>query len=1085
MKNSTLKKMKIAFVLLLLFTSVTASLYAQSVSVKGKVINEKAEALSGASVVVKGTTKGVSTDETGAFSITAPNSRSVLVISNIGYQTQEVPAGNEPLLQITLKAGDAGQLETVVVVGYGTQKKVTVTGAVAQVKGTELAKSPTANLSNTLAGRLPGISAVQAGGEPGYDGSAIRIRGVNSYGNSDALIVVDGVPNRAGGLDRINPQDIESVSVLKDAAAAIYGSRAANGVILITTKRGKSGKPTVSYDFNYGWSQPTRTPQMATAPEYATIRNELTIYDNVPAAEWSAAYQAFQNTGTYVKQGGGTVNAVYTQDQIKKFADGSDPLHYPNTDWYKTVLKTWSPQVKNNLQISGGSDNIKYLASIGYTDQDAYYKNSATGYQQYDLRLNVDARINKFITTTIGVLAREEYRHFPNGGGAGDIFRMTMRGKPTEIAVWPDGRPGPDIENGQNPVVITTDKTGYNRDKRDYLQTNGRVEIQIPGVEGLKITGTAAIDKTSSTVRAWQTPWTLYYWDGNTYEDDGTTPFLKGSVRSTFNDPRLSQSASQELSVNLVGTIDYSHTFGGNHAVTALVGVQREKVDADGLTAFRRYFISPAIDQLFAGGSLAQTIDNGPNANLLYQRARLSYFGRVGYNYKEKYIAEFLWRDDGSYLFPEQSRFGFFPGLSAGWRLSEENFFKNNVRVFNNLKLRASWGQMGAEPYFPGGTVLAEYQYLSNMAFGTYILNDQIAKTLYETVVPNKDFTWELANNYNVGLDGSVLKGKLSFELDYFNNKRSRILTYLGGSIPATSGITNKLPPVNYGKMENRGGEFKITFSDQAKDFVYSVSVNGGYAKNKILDWNETPGAPDYQRTTGNPYGSYLAYQYDGVFVDQADIDKNTIDYSAITGNLLPGDMKIKDVGGRDADGKPTNTPDGKITADDQVRLQKTNTPTFTGGININLAYKNFDCSILFQGATGGLQYIGRTESGDIGNFLQYSYDHRWTIDHPSSVDPRLTNRQNRYYTGGSAFNNTYFLKSNDYMRLKNVEIGYSLADVIGKRVGISNLRVYVSALNLLTFFDKIKIWDPESTNQGGQYYPQARIVSTGVRVTF
>ncbi|MGN6615919.1 MAG: SusC/RagA family TonB-linked outer membrane protein [Ilyomonas sp.] len=1044
------------------------TVFAQTgMDVKGTVTDDKGSPLSNVSVVIKGTTKGVTTDANGAFSINVPSSTSVLVISYIGYQSQEITVGQNTNLNINLVSA-ATQLSDVVVVGYGTQKKLTVTGSVAQVRGSELAKSPTANLSNSLAGRLPGVTAVQSSGEPGYDGSAIHIRGVNSYGNSDALIVIDGVPNRAGGLQRLNPQDIESVSILKDAAAAIYGSRAGNGVILITTKRGKSGKPSVSYDFNYGWEQPTRTPQMATAPEYATIRNELTIYDNVPAAEWEAAFQAFQTTGTYTTQEGRVVPAVYTQEEIKKFADGSDPLHYPNTDWYKSVLKTWSPQTKQNLQVSGGSENIKYLASLGYTNQDGYYKNSATGYKQYDMRINVDAKINKYITTSLGVLAREEYRHFPNGGGAGDIFRMTMRGKPTEIAVWPNGLPGPDIENGQNPVVITTDATGYYKDKRDFLQTNGKVEIQIPWVEGLKVTGTAAIDKTSSTVRSWQTPWTLYYWDGTSFEDDGTTPVLKGSVRSTFNDPRLSQNASQDLAINLVGTVDYSHTFGGVHAVTALAGVQREKVEADGLTAFRRYFISPAIDQLFAGGALAQSIGK---VNL-YQRARLSYFGRLGYNYKEKYIAEFLWRYDGSYLFPEERRFGFFPGITAGWRISEENFFKNNVHFMDNLKLRGSWGQMGAEPYYSG--VLAEYQYLSNMAFGTYILNDQIAKTLYETVVPNTDFTWEVANNYDIGLDGSLLRNKLSFELDYFYNKRSGILTYLGGSIPQSSGITDKLPPVNYGRMINRGGEFKITYNDRVGDFTYSVSINGGYAKNKIIDWNETPGIPTYQQSTGSPYGAFLAYRYDGVFATQSDIDKNKIDYSGMTGNLLPGDMKIKDVNG-----------DGKINGDDQVRLDKTNTPTFTGGININLQYKNFDLSVLFQGAKGGLQFIGRTESGDIGNFLQYAYDHRWTIDHPSAVDPRLTNRQNRYYTGGSAWNNDYFLKPNDYLRLKNIEIGYSLSERLSNKAGISNLRVYVSGLNVFTFFDKIKIWDPEATTQDGKYYPQARILSTGVRVTF
>lgn len=1068
MKHLSLRKTRTALVFFCFLILITTKLHAQDLSVRGKVVNEKAEPVPNISILVKGTSTGVTSDENGNYLIRVPDSNAVLTFSAIGYDTYEVKVGNQSTINVNLKTAEAGSLSDVVVVGYGTQKKATITGSVVEVKGNELSKSPTANLSNTLAGRLPGITTVQASGEPGYDGSAIRVRGVNSYGNSDALIVIDGIPNRAGGLDRINPQDIESVSVLKDAAAAIYGSRAANGVILITTKRGKSGKPTVSVDFNYGLGQPTRTPETATAPEYAIIRNELTIYDNVPADEWQAAYDAFQTTGVYTTNSGAEVAAVYTKEEIEKFANGSDPLHYPNTDWYKALLKTWAPQTKTNVQISGGNENLKYLASLGYTDQDGYYKNSATGYKQYDIRLNVDARINKFITTTIGILGREERRSFPNGGGAGDIFRMTMRGKPTEIAVWPDGRPGPDIENGQNPIVIATDATGYIHDYRDYFQTNGKVEIQIPGVQGLKVTGTAAVDKLSRTDKSWQKPWTLYYWDGSTYEDDGVTPYLTGSVRSTFTDPRLSQDASQELSVNLVGTVEYAHTFGSNHAFTAMAGVQRETVNGEGFNAFRRYFISPTIDQLFAGGNVAQTIGNTG----LYKRARLSYFGRVGYNYQEKYIAEFLWREDGSYLFPEQSRFGFFPGLSAGWVITKEKFFQD-VNFFSNLKLRASWGQMGAEPYYPGGTALAEYQYLSTMSYGTYIVDQQVVKSLMENVVPNKDFTWELANNYDIGLDASMLQNRLSFEFDFFYNKRSRILTYLGGSIPQSSGITDKLPPVNFGKMVNRGGEFKLTYSDRINDFNYSVSVNGSYAKNKILEWNETPGAPVYQHSTGNPYNSFLIYLNDGVFASQDEIDKNTIDYSAITGNLLPGDLKIKDYNG-----------DGKINADDQVRQQKTNIPMFTGGFNINLQYKNFDCTILFQGTLGALQYIGRTESGDIGNFLQWSYDHRWTIPDPSSENPRLTNRQNRYYSGGAAWNNDYFLRPNDYLRIKNVEIGYSLSDNMLKRYGISNFRIYASGLNLVTF-DKIKIWDPEATTQNGQYYPQSRIISGGIRVTF
>ncbi|MBW7891941.1 MAG: TonB-dependent receptor, partial [Chitinophagaceae bacterium] len=897
--------------------------FAQSITIKGKVTDDKAEPLPNASVLVKGTSNGVTTGEDGSFSINVPNTRAVLVITAIGHQRQEITVGNQKEIEVVLAVGEASELESVVVVGYATQKKVTVTGAVAQVKGSDLDKSPSINLSNSLAGRLPGITAVQSSGEPGYDGSSIRIRGVNSFGNSDALIVIDGVPNRAGGLERLNPADIESVSVLKDAAAAIYGSRAGNGVILITTKRGKTGKPTISYDFNYGIAQPTRVPKMSDAPEYATIRNELIIYDNVPSAEWENAFNAFKSSGTYTTLDGRAVNAVFTQDEITKFGNGSEPLKYPNTDWYKSVLKTWSPQTTQNIQLTGGSERIKYMGSLGYTDQDGYYKNSATGYRQYDLRLNVDAKVNDYITTSIGVAAREEFRHFPNGGGAGDIFRMLMRGKPTEIALWPNGLPGPDIENGQNPAVITTNQTGYINDKRDYFQTNGKLEIIIPGIEGLKVTGIASVDKRMTRMKNWAKPWTLYYWDGSSMEADGKTPALTGSVRSTFTDPRLKETSSQELAVNLTGMINYDHTFGSDHAFNVMAGVTREKVDADGFDAFRRYFISPAIEQLFAGASLSQDITNG---NYLYQRARLSYIGRVGYNFKEKYIAEFLWRYDGSYMFPEDKRFGFFPGVSAGWRISEEGFFRDNIRFIDNLKLRASWGQMGAEPYINGGYL--EYAFLSTMGFDSYIINDQVAKTLYESRVPNLGFTWEKANNANIGLDAGFLNNKLTLEFDYFYNKRSDILQLLTGSIPQSSGVTDILPPVNYGKMSNKGWEFKLSYNNRIGDLIYNASVNGGYARNKIIDWNETPGLPEYQKTTGRALNGFLMYQYDGIFTSLKDIADNTIDYSKITGNLLPGDMKFKDVNN-----------DGKIDADDQVRSDRTNIPRFTGGLNIGLQY--------------------------------------------------------------------------------------------------------------------------------------------------
>jgi TonB-linked SusC/RagA family outer membrane protein len=1035
--------------------------------IKGIVTDDKGAPLAGVSVVVKGTSKGVNTDAAGSFTITVPDDQNTLVLSSVGFLQQEVDISGKATVSITM-APLAGQLSDVVVVGYGTQKKVTVTGAVAQIKGSELAKSPTVNLSNALAGRLPGVTTIQATGEPGYDGSTIRIRGSNTPNNSGALIVIDGVPDRAGGLERLNPSDIESMSVLKDAAAAIYGARAANGVILITTKRGKSGKPILSYDFNQGWAQPTRIPEMANAVEYATLVNELTLFDaQLPSNQWTAAWKALKETGTYTRpDNGAKITAPFSPDVIKKHGDGSDIWRYPNTDWFDIALKNWSPQSRHNVQLSGGSETVKYLASIGYSNQDGYYKNSATGYKQYDMRFNMDAKINKYLSTNLGVTAREESRFFPTRG-AQPIFRMLMRGKPTEQEVWPNGLPGPDIENGENPIVITTNATGYDRDKRDYFQTNGRVELQIPGVTGLKLSGFASLDKYIRRTKKWETPWSLYFWDFKTYEADGVTPVLTKSVRSTFTDPRLTESQEDQLNINLSAFANYDHTFGA-HTVNLLAAVTRETIENNNFNAFRRNYISPSIDQLFAGGDLQK--DNNGGA---FKRARLSYFGRVNYNYDEKYLAEFLWRYDGSYIFPESDRYGFFPGVLVGWRLSEEKFMKTFTFI-DNLKLRASWGQMGNDNIIFNG-VLQEYRYLSTYGFNTYIIGNNVVKMLTESGVPNPGYTWEVANNSNVGLEGSVLQNRLSFELDYFYNIRSKILMANEAVVPASAGMT--LPPENLGKVKNKGWEFSITYSDKiGKDFKYSINVNGGYAKNEVVKLPESPGLKPHQFSKGHTFGTngaaFLVYEYAGVFLNQDEIDKNTIDYSAATNTLRPGDMKIRDVDGN-----------GKIDGDDRVRLDKNRDPLFTGGLNINLQYKGFDCTILFQGATGGLLFFG-TESGTIGNYLKYSYDHRWTVENPSSTDPRVANRGNTYYSSGNFGTNTYWLRSSNYLRLKNFEVGYNFSSNICQKVGMGTARIYANGINLFTI-DKMKIWDPESTSGNGQYYPQSRILNVGVRVTF
>ncbi len=1035
-----------------------------SVKIEGTVTDDSGAGLPGVNIIEKGTANGTTTDVDGHYVISVADNNSILVFTFIGYTTQEISVDARSSINISLLP-DVSTLDEVVVVGYGEQKKVTVTGSVVAVNGADLVKSPAIDLTNSIAGRMPGVSAVQSSGEPGYDGSVISIRGTNTLGNSGALVVIDGIPDRDGGIGRLSPQDIESISVLKDASSAIYGARAANGVILVTTKRGKAGAPQIIYDFNLGWAQPTRIPKMSNAPEYAGIMNEIPIYKTFPSNEWPQAWQSIQTTGTFTSPtNGATVNANYSPSDVQKFKDGSDPWGHPNTDWFGDAFKTWSPQSRHNLVISGGNDDIKYFASLGYLNQDAYYNNSATFYKQYSMRLNMDARINKYINSSLGLMVREESRNFPTES-AGEIFRMLMRGRPTEPEIWPNGKPGPDIENGQNPIVVTTNQTGYLKNPTDYIQANGKVDITNPWIEGLKLTLMGSVDKSNSNNKMWETPWYLYTWDKITFEPDGTTPSLVRALRSPFSDPRLTQSQNTVLNTNLSALLAYEKTF-GEHNLNLLLGVTKETFEGDNYLAYRRFFISPAIDQMFAGGTAQQNTNGGA-----YNRARLGYYGRATYNYKEKYLAEFLFRYDGSDAFPEDQRFGFFPGVSLGWNISNENFFHDNVGFVDFLKLRGSYGEMGNDQIYLNGNRI-EYGYLAAYQFGNYPINSAVATTLYEGLVPNPNFTWERAKNLNFGLDGTFLQGKIDLTLEYFYNKRDQILIDNQGVTPGSAGLNGKLPPVNAGKLENKGFEFKIGYSGKVSDVKYTIGVNGGYAKNEIIVTSENKSRPSYQWQQGKPLGALLVYQSDGVFLNQEEIDSETIDYSGVTSQLRPGDMKFKDVDGN-----------LKIDGDDQVRSDKNNTPTFNYGISMNVQWKSFDLSILFQGATGSVLQFG-TESGDIGNYLKYSHDNRWSIDRPSSTDPRLASRGDTYYTGQGYGNNTYFLFNKNYLRLKNIELGYTVPAKLGKKVGLNSLRIFVNALNLITW-DKFKIWDPESVSGSGQYYPQARVINTGLRLTF
>ncbi|GHV49133.1 SusC/RagA family TonB-linked outer membrane protein [Bacteroidia bacterium] len=1011
---------RIAGILALLLLLCTG-LSAQNVTVSGTVTDANNEPLIGVSVQLKGTTVGTVTNIDGKYSIAVSGNQAVLVFSYVGYLSQEIAVGSQRTINVTMK-DDTQNLEEVVVVGYGTQKKMTVTGSVASVSGVELKASPTTNLSNAMVGRMPGVIGFQRSDEPGGGETTIRIRGTNTLGSKDPLIVIDGVADRGGGLNRLNPNEIESMSVLKDAAAAIYGSRASNGVILITTKRGKDSAPVVTFDGSYGYSQPTRLPKMANSFEYATMLNEI-------------------NPGTY------------SQEELQKFQDGSDPWGYPDTDWYDAVIKPFSPMYRTDVGVSGGSDKMKYFFNVSANGEDGIYKNSANRYDQYSVRSNMDWKIGKYATFQIGNTVRLEDRQWP-AKSASDIFSGLRRGKPIYNAIWPTGESGPDIEYGDNPVETASDGAGFDRQKTYYVQNNATLNINIPWIEGLKIVANGSFDKRFFSRKRFQKPVILYSWDGVTRSSAGLSP-----AKRWIADPRLTRETEDQTDWMLNAVLSYDKTF-GKHTVGISAGVEGQNKFMDRLDAYRRYYLSDASTEINLG-----SMRDATNAGYSWNETRMSYFGRAAYNYMERYLVEFIWRVDGSYRFPQDKRYGFFPGISAAWRASEEDFWKDNISFIDYFKLRGSVSQTGNDALVNAdGNYDRSIQYLTTYAKegDGYIINGIEEPRFYLSRTPNPAITWEVGTTYNLGLDFKFLNNRLTWESDIFYRKQTNMLISRNASVPELMGIT--LPRENLGEMENKGFESLVGWSDNTGGLGYNLSFNMTYAQNKILFWDETPGVPEYQKSTGHRANTDLFYVSEGIYHNQAEIDA-----SPHWSGAVPGDVRFKDVNG-----------DGKIDADDRVRSKKNAEPPFVGGFNISLSWKNWDLMMLFQGALGAHTYI-RTWSGTVGNFTKKYFDERWTPENPNSKGPRTYERENQYWANN---NNTFFLNSTDYLRLKNMEIGYNVPAKVLKNAGINRLRVYANAQNLLTF-DSVKVIDPEANDGSLVVYPQRRYFNCGVSVTF
>lgn len=1030
MKESILQKKKYLLILGLFLHSI-AGAFAQDVSVSGTVTDDTGEALPGASVLIAGTTNGTITDVEGHYSLNVPDAQTAtLIFSFVGYLSEEMPVANQNVINISL-VPDILSLGEVVVVGYGTQRKATVTGSISEIEGKDIVKSPQPNLSNALAGRFSGIVTNNRGGEPGYDGSSYTIRGLATTGNNDVLVVVDGVPGQIGGLERLDPNDIESISILKDASAAIYGSRAANGVILVTTKRGTTGKPTISYSFNQGFSSPTRLPDMAEAATYAEIRNEIAYYNNVD----------------------GGMNQVYDETEVQKFRDGSDPLNYPNTDWQKASLQNVSLQNQHSLTVNGGTEKVNYFLSLGKLYQDGLYKDGATSYKQYNFRSNVDADITDDLRVGLSLSGRQENRQYPTEG-ADYIFRSIYRAYPTVAAVYPNGLPSTGIENA-NPVIMATEAGGLNQNPVSVFNGVLRGSYALPFLEGLSVDGFFSVDKSFGKSKAFRTPYTLYNYAA-------ATDTYNETVAGGGPDQQASLSEEQIMRSMMVSNIklNFKKSF-GKHFIDAFVGYEQSESNEQYLGASRLHFPTQETPELSQGGAAAADYDNWGSS---YNFTRKSYLGRFVYNFNEKYLAEIQMRVDGSSIFPEGNQYGFFPSVSAGWRISEEPWFENAVSFIDDLKLRASYGKLGNDN-------VGQFQYYDNYSFNNrYVIGGDVATGIDLTKLGNPNITWEEATKTDIGINAAFLKN-FSLELIYFEQKRSNILTTRNASIPGTSGIVNPfdaeslVPSENIGKVNNKGFETTLSYN-RSGDFSYGISGNLTFAKSELIFKDEAPGVLDYQQETGRPLNTYLLYNVIGIFRTQEDLDN----YPHVVG-AKPGDLIYEDYDG-----------DGEITADDQTRTEYGNIPQLTYGLSLNAAWRNFDISALFAGQSRVSQYV-LAESGTVGNFYSSWADNRWSPSNPNGSFPRVDERASSSVSGG-LYRNNFWLNDASFLRLKNVQIGYNLPTDLLSRVNIAGVRIYASAFNLLTF-TKVEDYDPEGSSESGQFYPQQKIINLGVNIKF
>lgn len=982
--------------------------------ITGTVIDEAGETLIGVSVMVKGTTMGIVTGDDGTYVLTNVPENATLVFSFVGMSSQEILVGNQTIINVTMKEEAIG-LQEVVAVGYGTRKKVNLTGSVASVTSKDLEKRNVTHSSLLLQGKMSGISVRQGSGDPTGNNASLLIRGQNTFsgaGNSP-LVLVDGIES---SIDAVNPSDIESVSILKDAAsAAIYGSKAANGVILVQTKRGVAGRPVISYNAYLGKGTPTMLPEMVNSWEYATALNEASV-----------------NTGG---------NPLYSEEQIQKFKSGSDPINYPNFDHMGYLFKSGSGiENKHDLSIRGGTPGAQYLVSAGYLNQQGAIKKNSK--DQFNLRLNLDTKLrdNLTLSAKLSGLATNNERPAAADGTLGGIVRGAMRNANTILGVYPDGY------YGRNESIHPE----ADLESKNFVKTNGysfygNAEMAWNILKDLKLTGQVGYTYGNSENISFRAKYAVT-------PDYGVAP---NSLTNTW---------SKSDALTMQAFADYAKRI-NDHDIHLLGGVSGQTYYYKYIMAYRNQLPNNELYEINVGATDKSQQGGGAS------RSRLaSYFGRINYGYMDKYLLEVNFRYDGSSRFPSTSRWGLFPSFSAAWRVSEEPFFQQSVPWINNFKLRASWGELGNQS-------IGNYPYQDLIYLGqNYPFGDIYTAGAAVTTIANKGITWETTRVMDVGVDMSFLDNKLSVTADYFIKNTLDILYDVSvskvlGASPSSS---------NAGTVQNKGWDFDIAYNNTIGDFYYGVSALFSIVHNKVTKLANIERDINRGLFIGYPIGSAYGYVSDGLFVNEQEVESAPTQPFKFLANA--GGIKFVDISG------PDGEPDGIVNSSYDRTIIGRPLPITTYGFTFTGGYKNFDFNFLLQGE-GGRKAMVNIEHffplDNNGNVQREAFEKRWTQENPdpNAKYPKIILTSTDFYRSNPV---DYWFRDATFLRLKNVQIGYSLPKEAVSKISLNRLRVYITGENLFTLTNYYKNWDPEMTTGGSnRFYPLTRLFAVGVNIDF